>query len=884
MLRFLAQAQWYYKRKERGTKLSESRSSSRWLIVILLVVIFGVALCIRVVPSYSTVFAGDNVKFTTNDAYYFVRQVDNLVNHFPHFSSFEPYLNYPTGLPLGPMNFFVFLLGGITWLFGMGSPSAHMVDILCAYLPAILGALTVIPVYFIGKTLFNRGVGIVAAALIAILPGEFLGRTLLGVADRDCLEILLTTLTMLFIILAVKSAREKQLTFRRLNRQNLSGFTKPIIYSLLSGILLGLSILTWRGSFLFVLVFFVYFVIQSIVDYIEEESFDYISFVGSVTFFAAFLIVGPISRSQLYSVALAISLLIPLVFSGLAWLLMRRRAKSLYYVMSVIGIGLVGIGILYAASPSLFKSILDQFSVFIPSGASATITEMGSILFPGGYFTLNVVWLNYTLCLYISIIALGLLIYLSFKRSKIEDMFIIVWSLILLWATLDIRRIAPFFAITVALLSGYMAVIIYYSIQFVINRLVKRSNYYVTSQLGLLTDLSVHAMPDTTETETPQEVDYYQVLGVPRGASHKQIKKAHAKLIFKYRNSNDLTDKDKASLSQIDRVYSMLSDQQNRAAYDHSMPSPVTPQQASSVASKKPRFQMARVLIMVVAGLAIFFLVLFPNISPAASTIDEAKTFAPSDAWSSSLTWLKNNTPEPFGDSTFYYNLYQTPINYPASAYTVAAWWDFGYWILRTGHRLPSCDPGGGARESVARLIMSQNEITADELANNLNSKYVIIDDATVTEMYYAIATYAGTNSNQFIDTYYMPDNGRLKAVPFYYPQYYQSLAVRLYTFNGNEIVPDSISVISYEEKVTNDGFRYKLITDSKTFTSYEAAADYIANQTSGNYRIASPNPLVSIVPLGRLGHYKLVYSSDQFSSIFLGGKIPAVKIFEYTQ
>ncbi|GAI16774.1 unnamed protein product, partial [marine sediment metagenome] len=59
-----------------------------------------------------------------------------------------------------------------------GSPSPHTIDAVGAYVPAILGTLTIIPVYFIGKELFNRWVGILAAALVAILPGEFLNRSL----------------------------------------------------------------------------------------------------------------------------------------------------------------------------------------------------------------------------------------------------------------------------------------------------------------------------------------------------------------------------------------------------------------------------------------------------------------------------------------------------------------------------------------------------------------------------------------------------------------------------------------------------------------------------------------------------------------------------------
>ncbi len=862
-----------------------SKLSSHWLVIILLLIIFGLALYLRIVPIYDSVFVGDNVKFITNDAYYFVRQVDNLVQHFPHYSSFDPYLNYPTGLPLGPMNFFVYLLGGITWLLGMGSPSTHMLDIVSAYLPAFLGALTVIPVYFIGKALFNRKVGIVAAALIAILPGEFLGRTLLGVADRDSLEILLTTLIMLFLILAVKSARDKQLTFRRLNPQHLSAFTKPIIYSLLSGILLGLSILTWRGSFLFVIVFLAFFVIQSIIHYAKNESFAYISFVGIVTFLVALLIVGSISRSQLWSAALAISLFIPFALSGLSWLLRRWKAKPFSYFMAIVGIGLVGIGILYGANPSLFKSILDQFSVFIPTGTSATITEMGSILFPTDHFTLDVIWNNYTTGLFLSIIALGILIYLSFKQNNSKHMFILVWSLITLIATLVLRRIAPFFAITVALLTGYLVIILYYAFRFTINHVTRKSNSYISSRLlefiGLKAPTTV-----TPLVEVSPQLDYYETLGVPRNATHKQIKKAHVKLVYKYSTSSELTDEGRERLRQIDRAYSILSDNQKRAAYDHSEYDVAAQGKDKARIPKRGGFQVASVINMGVAGLAIFFLVFFPNFKPITITINQTASLAPSDAWCNSLAWFKDNSPEPFGDATFYYGLYQTSFNYPETAYGIAAWWDYGYWILRIGHRLPNCDPGAGARESVARLFLSQSEASADEIIEQLNSKYIILDYDTIIGKVSDIAIYAGdTGSENYFDIYYQPKETKLVPVLLFYPEYYRSISTRLYNFDGAEVIPQESKVISYEQKISSDGKPYKEITSAESFSTYEAAIAFVSSQRSGNYKIVSEDPIISPIPLEALKHYKLIHSisSTKMPSFYVYSSLTnSVKIFEY--
>jgi len=271
--------------------MSQSRVSPKLVAGIIVALFFGVALYLRIVLPYDQVFTGDWIKFTSVDAYHFMRQVDNLVHNFPHLMSFDPYMRYPYGWWLGSQNLFVYLLSGIIWLVGLGSPTQHTVDIVGAYFPAVVGALNVIPVYFIGKALLNRWAGVIAAGLIAIYPGESIGRSILGFADRDTVEILFTTVTMLFLILAVKSVRQRQLTFNHLKRWNWTVITKPFICSLLAGIFLGIYLLTWRGAFLFVFIIFVYFVIQYIIDHLGHKSTDYLCFVGTITFFVAFIII-----------------------------------------------------------------------------------------------------------------------------------------------------------------------------------------------------------------------------------------------------------------------------------------------------------------------------------------------------------------------------------------------------------------------------------------------------------------------------------------------------------------------------------------------------------------------------------------------------------------
>jgi molecular chaperone DnaJ len=65
--------------------------------------------------------------------------------------------------------------------------------------------------------------------------------------------------------------------------------------------------------------------------------------------------------------------------------------------------------------------------------------------------------------------------------------------------------------------------------------------------------------------------DYYEVLGLAKGASEDEIKKAYRKLAMKYhpdRNQGDGAKAAEEKFKEAKEAYEMLSDAQKRAAYD----------------------------------------------------------------------------------------------------------------------------------------------------------------------------------------------------------------------------------------------------------------------------------------------------------------------------
>jgi len=569
----------------------------------------------------------------------------------------------------------------------------------------------------------------------------------------------------------------------------------------LAGIFLGIYLITWLGALLFVFIISVYFIIQFIIDHLKHKSTDYLCLVGVILFLVALIIYAPLSYRWHYLVSLVIALFIPVVLFFISRWMTSKGKRPAYYPLALTVLGAVVIAIVYVI-PSLFEFVVSRFSIFVPSGVLLTTLEAQPLLFPQGNFTLALAWGNFTTGFFLSFISLGILIYLIIKQGSAEKSLLVVWSLVILAAILGQRRFGYYFAVNVALLTGYLS--------------------WQILRLAGFKELGTKTAEISGEAESEK-------------AKPKESRKSGFRI----------------TISQVN---------------------------------------------MTLAVIVILFLVFYPNIGPlpngqrlAIDTASQAR-FAPSDAWMSSLSWLKENTPDPFGDPDSYYEFHkplppEESYNYPESAYGVMAWWDYGYWITRIAHRLPSANPGQDRVPvtNIARFFTSQDENSAREIIQELEASYIIIDYETAFSKFWAVAIWAGKDRAEFFDIYLAPqENEQLVPVYLFHPDYYRSLSTRLYNFDGKAVTPEISVVISYQEKTDRKGNLYKIITSIDNFDSYGEAEAYVASQESANYKIVSDSPFVSSVPLEALEHYHLIHSSSQVRMSPDGWSLPAVKIFEY--
>ena len=780
-----------------------SKFKTTILIGCLIFLFIALSLVFRIVLPYEYIFSGDWIKYTSNDAYYFMRLVDTLVHSFPHFTDFDPYFIYPGGTAVSSLNFYTWFMAGIIWLIGLGSPSQHTVDTVAVFIPSVMAALAAIPVFFIGKALFNRWAGIIAAGLFVILPGEFMGRTILGANDMPAPEVLFSTTALAFLIIAILTARQRQMTFNHIKTLDRKIIFKPLLLSLLGGIFMGCYLITWQGALLFVFIITLFFVIQFISNHFRHKSSEHLGIIGGVFFFVSLLIYLPLSLSIDVTLSLIIAVLAPPLLALISRLFSAQGIKSYYYPLALAGIVIVFLGILYGIAPNILGVMVEKFaSVFTPGGSmAATTMEMQPFLSPQGNFSTAVAWGNFTTSFFLvkgwpipgfALISFLILIWLGIKQrgDKEQLSLFIIWTLIILVATLAQRRFAYYLVVNVALLSTYIS-------------------------WQLIWHTGLKKLAETQEKSAAG--------GKPETAKARTKKPQPAR--------------------------------QGSAVY---------------------------YLQTILAIFIILFFVCFWNITKSVEVASKAP-FAPSDGWEESLHWMKDNTPDPMGEPGAYYDLYGLDFKYPASAYSVTAWWDYGYWISRTAHRFPSANPSQdpGPIRKVASLFLTTDKADADNIMAELESSYIIADYELATSKFWAVADWAGYSQDKYFSVYYITNQGVLQPVQVFKPDYYRTLVARLYNFNGKAVTGGKPFVVTYEDK-TKNGVSYKQVTNAQEYPSYQAAQDYIAGQKSGKYDIVGINPFVSPVPLEATQGFQMVYSSMYSVSFTENSAIPEIKIFQF--
>ncbi|WP_440947243.1 oligosaccharyl transferase, archaeosortase A system-associated [Methanosarcina sp. T3] len=436
----------------------------------LIVSIIGfMAFWIRIRPSDSVFLSNGFVRFGGNDPWYHMRTLNLLLENYPNRVFYNPMTNYPNGsyIHFGPL--FDQMMAITSLFLGMGNPGQELVNTIGAYFPAVLGALTVIPVYYIGKYLGGHKTGILAAILIALAPGQFLGRSLIGFTDHHVAETLFSTFFMMFFMLALISAKERGLRFEHIKNKEWDTLKEPLAYSAMAGIMYSAYQLSWPGASLFLLITLVYAVIQYVINNFRNENSDYLGVSGTATFLVSTILILPFihfdmgfsmfyySWFHLATVIGAMTCFIILSFFEKEF--KRRNLKAYYYPLIIVGVFIFWLIAAKIAVPSLYSMVISApHSIFgIQTGGLTTIAEATSIFYPYGEFSFSRVFDYFTAPAFFASIVGMLLLTSSFARKpKPEQLLALVWGLFMFMAIYGQNRFAYYYSVNIAVMGAYL--------------------------------------------------------------------------------------------------------------------------------------------------------------------------------------------------------------------------------------------------------------------------------------------------------------------------------------------------------------------------------------------------------------------------------------------
>jgi dolichyl-diphosphooligosaccharide--protein glycosyltransferase len=418
-----------------------------------------VAFYIRTIPKAQVFVAENFVKLSENDPWYHLRNVEAMLHNFPHMLWFDAYTNYPRGTTQVFAPLFDMSLGIILWILGRGNPSEELIYTVSAYYPAFIASLVVIATYFVTKWIFDdRRVGLLAAVLIALAPGQILSRSIIGFNDHHIAEVLFSTMTAAFLVMAVKVAREHPITFSNLKEKPIETIKPALPYFILTGISMGAYTLTWKGALFFSLIIGLYITIQHVVDHMHGRTTDYLA-VGGIIIFAVTLIMVLMvpeiggTKSMHEKGLLAGILAFPLLTLLSTEMQKRKLNKKIYPLTILAGVAAV-ILTSKVLAPSVYTMLIGVFGFFKRTGGALTIGEAAPLdLFDGSFYY------YFAVMGFVSILALAILIYEAAKKKNTQEKtLLIVWTFMVLWAMLQQNRFSYYYAVNAAILSAYLGI------------------------------------------------------------------------------------------------------------------------------------------------------------------------------------------------------------------------------------------------------------------------------------------------------------------------------------------------------------------------------------------------------------------------------------------
>ena len=239
----------------------------------------------------------------------------------------------------------------------------------------------------------------------------------------------------------------------------------------------------------------------------------------------------------------------------------------------------------------------------------------------------------------------------------------------------------------------------------------------------------------------------------------------------------------------------------------------------------------------------------------------------PRPEWHKALAWFRSNTPEPLGDPRAWLRYWPAlppgeTFAYPPSAYSVLTWWDYGDWVNAIGHRIPSTNGTQENAGTVAAFLTASSPEAARALAAQLRARYAVLNSEVTGELWPGILQWSNHSGGRYEKRIWdSGPHGERIPLTIYLPDYYRTMAVRIYNFDGKAITPSGVSVFVTKRVFDGTGMVEALDSEQK-FPSEEKAREYRLQHPEKSMIFGSSNPMASCVEVEALPWVKRIFAS----------------------
>lgn len=408
--------------------------------------IAAVAVVLRVWQPFGRIFRDGYVNFQ-GDAVYHMRVVDNLIANYPHRLTVDPYA-LSGGQYVGVAPLFDYLVATLALIAGLGNPSSSTVERVAAFVPVLLAVVCVLLIWQIATRIGDRRLGLGAAAVLAVIPGHFFDRTVLGATDHHALETALALTTLLWSVIALTP--EPSAVRPRIKA------AAPWV----AGVSLGAYFLTWTSASFLLAIFGLWLAVQWLTDLLSgRDATPASGFAVRLAGPALVMVLAfqnpDMGRYMLQVGGLAAFLAAAALAHAASLAVSGQRMRGASAVIALIVIVVSGVAAVWLARPAAVGAVLEELGR-LTTGTRQSVREAQPLLSLGGRFSWWHPWGVFGAAFYIGIVGLLWFTPRLVARRQPAELLVCVWTVVTLLATLGQNRFGYYLSPMLALFTAWV--------------------------------------------------------------------------------------------------------------------------------------------------------------------------------------------------------------------------------------------------------------------------------------------------------------------------------------------------------------------------------------------------------------------------------------------